>query len=373
MCEGKNLAIIGASYLQLPLIIKAKEMGFVTHVFAWASNDIGESVADFFYPISIKEVEAITEKCREIGICGICSIATDLGNYTVNYVANKLGLFCNSMECTLKSTNKYLMRQAFMENGDPSPRSIIIDDNTDLKGLHFTFPLIVKPTDRSGSRGVNRVDSLEQLLEAKGDALNESFEKKAILEEYVDGKEYSVESISFCGRHTILAVTEKFTTGSPHFIETGHMEPADIDEDLFDEISKVIVHALESLKIRNGAAHSEIKINDDREIKIIEIGSRMGGDCIGSDLVWYSTGIDFLKAVIQVACGIEPNLEPTGIRRKVEVKFILSEADYKEFERIKIEEPESLLRIVDDRHFELIGKATNSANRAGCYIVELPE
>ena len=88
-----DLAIIGASYLQLPLIEKAKSMGFTTHVFAWAANDVGEKAADHFYPISIVEKDQIAEKCREIGICGICSIATDLGNYTVNYVANKLVVF----------------------------------------------------------------------------------------------------------------------------------------------------------------------------------------------------------------------------------------------------------------------------------------
>ena len=124
-----NLAIIGASYLQLPLIEKAKQMGFTTHVFAWAANDVGEAVADHFYPISITEVDEITEKCREIGICGICSIATDLGNYAVNYVANKLGLPGNSMECTKMSTNKHLMREAFAANGDPSPKSILVDEN----------------------------------------------------------------------------------------------------------------------------------------------------------------------------------------------------------------------------------------------------
>ena len=106
-----NLAIVGASYLQLPLIEKAKEMGYTTYVFAWAANDVGEDAADFFFPISVTEVDEITEKCREIGICGICSIATDLGNYTVNYVANKLGLPCNSMDSTQKSTNKFLMRE----------------------------------------------------------------------------------------------------------------------------------------------------------------------------------------------------------------------------------------------------------------------
>ena len=89
---NRDLAIIGASYLQLPLIEKAKEMGYTTHVFAWAAGDVGETAADYFYPISIVEKEEILQKCRQIGICGICSIASDLAMVTVNYVSEMMGL-----------------------------------------------------------------------------------------------------------------------------------------------------------------------------------------------------------------------------------------------------------------------------------------
>ena len=88
----KKLAIIGASYLQNPLILKAKAMGLETHVFAWAAGDVGEATADHFYPISIVEKEQILEQCRRIGIDGVCTIASDLAAITVNYVANGLGL-----------------------------------------------------------------------------------------------------------------------------------------------------------------------------------------------------------------------------------------------------------------------------------------
>lgn len=367
---NRNLAIIGASYLQLPLIEKAKELGYTTHVFAWAANDVGETVADHFYPISITEVDQITEKCREIGICGICSIATDLGNITVNRVANALGLPCNSLESTKKSTNKHLMRQAFETNGDPSPKSIQVDENTDISSLNLSFPVIVKPTDRSGSRGIFKLESREGLEEAIRLALTEGFEKKALIEEYAEGTEYSVEGISFHGVHHILAMTLKYTTGAPHFIETGHMEPAPVSDDMYCKVVDVIKHALDTLEIKNSASHSELKIDKEGNIKIIEIGSRMGGDCIGSDLVEYSTGIDYLKAVIDVACGIEPDLSMNGKTCKVEVRFIFDEEDIKEFNRIKVEEPEIILRIVDDKHFSLIGKTTDSSNRAGCYIIK---
>ena len=364
----QNLAIIGASYLQLPLIEKAKEMGYTTHVFAWAANDVGEAAADFFYPISITEKALIAEKCREIGICGICSIATDLGAVTVNYVANELGLPGNSMECTCKSTNKHLMRMTFEKCGDPSPKSILIDEKTDIAALDIGYPVIVKPTDRSGSRGICKLESPEGLEDAVQAAMSEGFEKKALVEEFAEGQEYSVEGISFQGKHHILAVTLKHTTGAPHFIETGHMEPAPVSRATYQNIVAVVTHALDSLGIQNSASHSEIKIDGNGKIRIIEIGGRMGGDCIGSHLVYYSTGIDFVRAVIQVACGIEPDLTPVREPMAVEVRFIFTEDDVKEMK--KMEATDRFLKQISYSP-ENIGCTTDSSNRAGCYIVRI--
>lgn len=361
----KHLAIIGASYLQLPLIEKAKELGYTTHVFAWAANDVGEKAADFFYPISITEVDRIAEKCREIGICGICSIATDLGNYTVNYVANQLGLPGNSMEATRRSTNKHLMRQAFEAGGDPSPKSILVDRESDLSALDLEFPVIVKPTDRSGSRGIFKLDSREGLENAVREAAEAGFEKKALIEEFAEGQEYSVEGISFRGQHHILAMTLKYTTGAPHFIETGHREPAPVSPETYRKAEKVVKHALDTLGIQNSASHSEIKIDENGRIRIIEIGSRMGGDCIGSDLVRYSTGIDFLKAVIQVSVGEEPDLSVHEPVFPVEVRYFFTEEDVREMESIR--ETEKFVKLVDF-HPENLNRAKDSSNRAGCYI-----
>ena len=361
----ENIAIIGASYLQLPLIEKAKDLGYVTHVFAWKADDVGEEAADFFYPLSITEKQLILDKCKKIGICGICSIASDLATVTVNYIANSLGISGNSLEATLKSTNKYFMRMAFAQNGDPSPKGYLVDSECKLKDLQLEYPIIIKPTDRSGSRGITKLDDSKGLKEAFNYALTESFEKKVMIEEYVEGKEYSVECISYNGIHHFLALTEKFTTGAPNFIEIGHFEPASVDQFTLDRIIKVIFHALDTLEIKNSASHSEIKINRNGEIKIIEIGGRMGGDCIGSDLVQYSTGIDYVKAVIQVACGLEPNLIPVCEPIPVGVRFIFSESDIDKYEQMKKEK-----RIIRLAYFrpENIGKITDSSNRAGCYI-----
>lgn len=365
----KNLAIIGASYLQLPLIEKAKEMGFVTHVFAWAANDVGEKAADHFYPISIIEKEEILAKCVEIGICGICSIASDVAMVTVNYVANAMGLVGNSPEATYKSTNKHAMRMAFEANGDPSPRSYLVDAQTDLSALELDYPIIVKPTDRSGSRGICKLYSAEGLSEAISHAIEESFEKKALVEEFAEGQEYSVEFISYQGQHHFLQLTHKYTTGEPHFIETGHLEPAPVDADTVERVKQVVAHALDTLGIENGASHSELKIDESGNIKLIEIGGRMGGDCIGSDLVRYSTGYDFVRMVIDVACGKEPVFEKVCEPCAVKSLFMFTQEDVDAYEKLKAEHPEQILKLVS--YFpENLGHVTDSSNRVGCYIVK---
>lgn len=100
----KKIVIIGANDFQNQLILKAKEMGFETHVFAWKDGSPGEQTADYFYPISIVETEQILETCREIRPDAVASIASDLANITVSKVAAGLGLPGNSPECIRLST-----------------------------------------------------------------------------------------------------------------------------------------------------------------------------------------------------------------------------------------------------------------------------
>ena len=299
----KKLAIIGASYLQAPLVKKAMELNIETICFAWEDGAVCKEIADYFYPISIIEKETILKKCQEIGIDGITSIASDTAVVTVNYVASHMGLRSNPDEYSDVTTNKYKMRQCFMDNGVPSPKFSLVDDINHYQLIGFKFPLIVKPTDRSGSRGVEKVHDSVQLEKAINRALKESFEHKAIIEEFVTGSEISVESISNEGKHTILQITDKVTTGAPYFVELEHHQPSSLPEDIKLRVKDIVLNALDALHIQFGASHSELKITEDGDIRVIEIGARMGGDFIGSDLVRLSIGYDYLKGVIEVALG----------------------------------------------------------------------
>ena len=363
----KKLAIIGASYLQAPLIEKAKELGCETHVFAWAAGDVGEKLADRFYPISIVEKEQILQTCREIGIDGICTIASDLAAVTVNYVAEQMGLPGNGMRCCEKSTNKHKMREAFAAGGDPSPCSVLVGPNMDLESLQgMRYPLIVKPTDRSGSRGITKVLEPAGLPAAITRAREQSFERMAVVEEFATGLEYSVECVSYQGRHQLLQITLKYTTGAPMYIETGHMEPAPLTPGMRDKVRNVVFHALDTLEIRNGASHSELKIDEKGNIQLIEIGGRMGGDCIGSHLVPYTTGWDFVGMVVQIALGQAPDMTQKEHYPACGIRFVFGPQDLEERDRLRSAPGIAMLEESPIDPMDHI--VTDSSTRFGYYI-----
>ncbi len=363
-----KLAIIGASSFQNPLIVRANERGIETHVFAWEAGDVGEKTAAVFHPISIIERDVILEECRRIGIDGIASIGSDLANIAVAYVADALGLTANSVACVAKSTDKHLMRQAFEAAHDPSPTSRLVRPGDELDADALAYPVIVKPVDRSGSRGIAKVTRPADLAPAIDAARAEGFGDGVLIEQFVGGREFSVEYLSWKGEHRFLALTEKFTTGAPHFIERGHLQPARVTPDEEERIRSVVEHALTTLGVEYGASHSEVKMEADGRVFIIEIGSRMGGDCIGSDLVRLSTGYDFVDAVIDVALGIEPPTptEPPVARRHAAIRFVFSDEDRAALARLKANDPD-LLRYVsplDSDHHAI----TDSASRYGYFI-----
>lgn len=362
----KKIVIIGANDFQNQLILKAKDMGFETHVFAWKDGSIGERTADYFYPVSIVEIDEILEKCREIQPDAVATIASDLANITVSKVAEGLSLPGNSSECIEISTNKYAMREAFLKAGVPTPRFYKVDKVEDIL-LQMHLPIIVKPTDRSGSRAITKIVDYNELEAAIKEAVEQSFEKKAIVEEYIEGEEYSYETISYRGKHTNLAVTKKYTTGAPHFIETGHCQPSDLSEEMLEKVHQTMQEALDALKITDGASHAEFKVTPEGEVRIIEIGSRMGGDCIGSDLVPLSTGYDYMEMIVDVACGKEPKIVQKSEAKLAQIRFLFTMEDVEEMRAYEKAHPEEIYRI-SELDFSHVEHVSDSSTRIGYYI-----
>lgn len=364
--------ILGTNEYQNPVILRAKQLGYETHVYGLQRGEIGEKTADFFHPVDVCDFDKMWEEVQALNPCGIVSICSELVLHTMNYLLRKRGIPCNSEWTEKVSTNKYLMRKAMKEAGIDSPNFMLVTDTMPIdeiiiKSQHFTYPLICKPVDLSSSRGVCKIETTEQLAEALKYALDWSKTKEVILEEYIEGNEYSGESIAYQGKYKLLAITQKRTTGAPHFVETGHLQPAPLSDEMIAKVEQTLYKAFASLKIEYGAIHPEFRITPEGKILFMEIATRMGGDCIGTDLTPLSSGYDFMGMVINICQGKAPNFSKIGEPKIAEIHYILTQSDLEEYLRVKRECPEIIWR--ESQMKPLSDKAVlKSADRAGYYI-----
>lgn len=298
-----KIAVIGANAPLIPFYRQAKKLGYEIIGIAWAEGAVCKPFCDRFYPISFADKDQVLEVCRQEKIDGITSFSLESALPTVIYVAQAMGLVSNTEECLHLTQSKFAQRQALEQAGISVPCYYLIENENRLMDINCHYPVIVKPVDSGGSQGICKVDNPEVLLASYQYARDFSRTGKVIVEEFVDGREFSVEYISHNGQHYFLQITDKVTSGAPRFVEMQHHQPADIPTDVWNDIRSMVEKALTALKIENSPSHTEIKLNSQGELYIIEIGPRMGGDYISSDLVRLSTGYDFVEGAIKLAVG----------------------------------------------------------------------
>ena len=307
----KNLMIIGASVLQLPAIKRAKELGFNVAVADYDPKAVGIPYADKFYEVSTIDIEGVTAAAEDFKADGIMTLASDMPMRSVATASKKIGLTAVSFETAVKATDKGEMIKAFKECGVPSPWFFIVPDKKTLEEIKdkIEYPCILKPLDNSGSRGVMLVKEEKDLDQSFEYSKGSSRGAGVIIEEYMQGSEVSVEVMAWDGEIHILAITDKLTTGAPHFVEMGHSQQSRLSEEIKNQIKEVATKAVKSVGIENGPAHVEIMVTE-KGPKMIELGARMGGDCITTHLVPLSTGIDMIECTIRCALGEKPDVQP---------------------------------------------------------------
>ncbi len=307
----KKLLIIGASILQLPAIKKAKEMGFHVGVVDYNPSAVGVPLADEFFCVSTIDIEGVVEVAETFRPDGIMTLATDMPMRSIAAACERLDLPGISPETALKSTDKGEMIKCFKEHGVEHPWYFILQSPDALDSIkeEISYPCITKPTDNSGSRGVMLVHTEKELREAVAYSAENGRGGGVIVEEYMRGPEVSVEIVVTDGKPHVLQVTDKLTTGAPHFVEMGHSQPSRLCAGDLNKIRDLAKRAVIAVGIQNGPAHVEIILTKDGP-KMVELGARMGGDCITTHLVPLSTGIDMIEATIQIACGETPDITP---------------------------------------------------------------
>lgn len=310
----KTVLVLAAGPLQLPAIIVGKRLGLRVVAADGDPQAPGLTLADAAHVVDITDPQACLRVAREERVDGVIHICSEVAMPALGLINEELGLHGPDCATVLRATNKERMRRAFETGGAPSPKSVGVATQAEALAALAVIgrPCIVKPSRNSGSRGVTRVsthDGDEAFVQAFDRAVRESRDVSAVVETYVDGPEFSIEIIVYNGRPHVLAVTDKETTGIPYFVETGHNQPSCLAPGDRARVVDAALRGVRALGINWSAAHAEVKLSADGPY-LMEIGARLGGDFITTELVPRSTGIDMVAAAIRVALGEEPDLTP---------------------------------------------------------------
>lgn len=263
---------------------------------------------------------------REEKIDGVIHPCSEVSMNVMGRLNEELGLSGITKEQAICATNKHLMREAFEKGNAPSPKSILTKSTEDAweQFMAFDGDGILKPSRNSGSRGIAKVEkgieSKESFVEKYEVALNESRDKSVLIEQFIEGPEFSIEIIVWNGEVNVLTVTDKKTTEAPHFVELGHNQPSCFSDAEVAELKTAAVAGVKALGVDNCACHAEAKLQNGK-VYLMEIGARLGGDFISTELVHLSTGIDMVAAAINCALNIAPCLEPTEEKHGVCVRY----------------------------------------------------
>lgn len=378
--KNKKILILGGSILQLEAIKTAKSLGCLVGVVDYNPNAIGVEFADIFFNVSTTDVDAIEKIYRKFTPDSVFTMATDMPMRVIGYLSDKYGLNYVSYNDALVATNKYLMIQRFKEYQLPHPKFLVINSSelsnfdkfTVINGLdNLSFPLIVKPVDSSGSRGVNCAEYSDELFDCIVKSMDYSNEKIVIIEELLVGSEVSVEVLVYDSTPTVISITDKETTGYPNFVEISHLSPSKLSEIERKVISKLAVSSVKALNIINGAAHVEIMLTKSGPY-LIEVGARLGGDFITSHLVPYSTGYDIVKGAIDISLRIKPKYLSEFTIKPTKISFFTPyQGNINFLPNLDLLLNENVLNV---GYFKSIGDyistVPNSSNRLGYYIVK---
>ena len=366
----KSVLIFGVGPLQKSIIDRAKLMGLYTIGIDPVEDATCKEEVDAVEVGGGQDFEGTMAVAKKYQIDALVTASTDKPLVMMARVARELHLPFYSVETAQWSTDKYQMKQHFMEGGVPCAKGRLVHSAEEVED--FEFPVIVKPRDNSGSRGVKLCRNKTELVAAIAEALPYSHLDTVLVEEFIEGPEYSIESLHHDGKSEVIQFTEKTTTEFPYNVELGHIQPANISDENKKKIRDIITKIGNALKYENCPSHTELKINN-RGIYVIETSPRLGGDYITSTLTPLSTGVNMEDELLKISLGetINPVLKEV---QYVGVRFFA----FKEGSVIKHTPDEIFIKglpHVVDFSFTLeegdkVNRITSSLNRYGQLILQ---
>ena len=320
----KRVFMLGAGFMQGVAIRAARALGCTVVAADGNPSAVCATEADEFVCIDLKDTARLIDYARYLqqngGLDAVFTAATDF-SAAVAAIAAACGLRGHTLEAALNATDKVRMRECFRKSGVPSPAFIELTaadlassaDGLEqrLGALAGRFPLVVKPVDNMGARGCSLVKDISDLREAAATALRYSRSGRVIVEEYIEGSEFSIEGLIFGGRLYVTALADRHIFFPPYFIEMGHTIPSDCSQELADEVMSVFERGVHALGLTDGAVKGDILLRNGKAF-VGEIAARLSGGYMSGWTVPYSCGLDITAAALTLALGGSPRLHTCG-------------------------------------------------------------
>lgn len=308
--DMKKILLLGGSAQQVVAIRTAKKLGYYTVVCDYLENNPGQYHADKFYLVSTTDKEAILEVAKTEKIDGVLAYASDPAAPTAAYVSEVLGLPTNPYKSVETLCNKDKFREFMMENGFCVPQSnsyrTFEEMQDDLE--KYTFPIIVKPVDSSGSKGITVLEDGQGIERAIEFALAFSRCKRFVVEEFIEKKHpYLIGGDIFVqdGKVVLWGLMNCHRDANVNpLVPVGKSYPLKLDEEDVIRVKKTLQQLVDALSIKNGAMNVEVVVDKKNDVYLIDVGPRNGGNMI-PDLLGMIFGVDVVEMAVKVAMNEE--------------------------------------------------------------------
>lgn len=313
----KKMLFLGGIMQQIPAIVQAQKLGYHVITCDYLPGNPGHRYSDEYHNVSTTDLEGVLLLAQRLKIDGIVAYASDPAAPTAAYVAEKMGLPGNPYDSVKLLTEKDLFRDFLQKHGFNSP--VACGYTTNEAALadigRFKFPVMVKPVDSSGSKGVVKVYDVAGLKSAIDEALSYSRCKRFIVEEFIIKKGYQVSGDGFSvdGKLVFTSYGNELYSGNGtrEYVALGEFWPSLLTQKQKDKVDAVLQRLITALGMRTCAYNIEVILDENDNVFVLELGPRNGGSYI-PQLIKYATGVDLVEATLKAAMGDElPHLEMT--------------------------------------------------------------
>ena len=306
----KKILVLGGGFEQLPLIQMLKKENLFIILIDKNKNAVGKTLSNKFYNISITKHEEIIKICKKNKIFAATSICSDLAVVPLSKISGYFKVPGIPLSSAIICTNKIIMKRHFVKNKIPTTKFHLFKNLQLTKKmlLKMQYPIVVKPIDSYGQKGVFKVNSYDQLKSKFLLSKEKSQKKKIIIEEFIDGTEINVVAIVKNYKVKILSMSKRSTYSDKFFgIAFEHSYPVNMSKRILNNIKNLSIKTIKSLKIKNGVLYPQIIYNKIKGPYVIEIAARVPGGFM-RELSLLASGIDPIRFQIECALGFKRKL-----------------------------------------------------------------